>query len=58
MNQGKSKQINQDKSKSGQPVQESNKSWEEPKVDFVEPKLTNHGEIKSITGFFGPFSPG
>jgi len=39
--------------------QESKKPWEEPKLDFVEPKLTKHGDLKSLTtGFFGPFSPG
>ena len=34
------------------------KPWEEPKLGFVEPKLTKHGDLKNITGFFGPFSPG
>jgi hypothetical protein len=31
--------------------------WEEPKVVFVEPKLTKHGELKDVTGFFGGFTP-
>lgn len=31
---------------------------EEPKLDFVEPKLTQQGVLKDITaGFFGSFSP-
>jgi len=37
------------------------KAWEEPKVTFVEPKLTRHGKLEKITrgsnGFFGVFSP-
>lgn len=35
------------------------KRWQEPKLGFVEPKLTKHGELEEVTGqFFGPFSPG
>lgn len=38
------------------------KSWEEPKLTFVEPKLTRHGKLEKVTGepkdgFFGQFSP-
>ncbi len=39
------------------------KSWEEPKLAFVEPKLTRHGDLEKVTrggkhdGFFGAFSP-
>jgi hypothetical protein len=37
------------------------KPWEEPKLDFVEPKLTKHGSLEKLTrmpnGFFGGFSP-
>jgi hypothetical protein len=32
--------------------------WEEPKLMFIEPKLTKHGQLEEVTGaFFGPFSP-
>jgi hypothetical protein len=32
--------------------------WHEPKLTFVEPKLTKHGELTEVTGqFFGGFSP-
>ena len=35
------------------------KTWEAPKLAFVEPKLTKHGELTEVTGqFFGGFSPG
>ena len=38
------------------------KSFEEPKLSFVEPKLTKHGDATKITmqngGFFGSFDPG
>jgi hypothetical protein len=37
-----------------QPVE---KRWEEPKLTFVEPKLTRQGELTDITGFLGTFSP-
>jgi len=50
--------MNQDKFEESQSIQESKKSWEEPKLDFVAPKLTKHGDLKNLTGFFGPFSPG
>lgn len=37
------------------------KPWEAPKLAFVEPKLTKHGNLEKITGmpnsFFGGFSP-
>ena len=33
-------------------------SWVEPRLKFVEPKLTEHGGLQRITGgFFGTFSP-
>ena len=35
--------------------------WQEPKVAFVEPKLTPHGTLTEVTGqggFFGTFTPG
>ena len=33
--------------------------WQDPKLAFVEPKLTKHGSLKEVTGdgFFGGFSP-
>ena len=33
--------------------------WQEPKLAFVEPKLTKHGELTAVTGqgFFGTFMP-
>ena len=36
----------------------SREPWTEPKLTFVEPKLTRHGELTQVTGqFFGAFSP-
>ena len=36
----------------------SKKKWQEPKLNFVKPKLTKHGKLEEVTGqFFGPFSP-
>jgi len=35
------------------------KRWQEPKLRFVKPKLTQHGKLEEVTGqFFGAFSPG
>jgi hypothetical protein len=36
---------------------EEKKIFEEPRLSFIEPKLTKHGDATKITGFFGPFSP-
>ena len=37
------------------------KHFEEPKLQFIQPKLTKHGDATKITafngGFFGEFSP-
>jgi hypothetical protein len=35
------------------------KPWEEPKLAFVEPKLTKHGTLEEVTGqgFFSGFTP-
>jgi hypothetical protein len=33
--------------------------WQEPKLAFVKPKLTKHGDLKEVTsGFFCSFVPG
>jgi hypothetical protein len=33
--------------------------WQEPKLAYVEPKVTAHGDLKQVTGdgFFGGFTP-
>ena len=36
--------------------------WQEPKLAFVKPKLSKHGELKEVTAqieppFFGQFTP-
>jgi len=32
--------------------------WEEPKLTFIEPKLTKHGALEDVTaGFMGTFTP-
>jgi len=35
------------------------KEFREPKLKFIEPKLTKHGDATKITGngFFGTFTP-
>jgi hypothetical protein len=38
---------------------EAKQAWHEPKLEFVEPKLVRHGEMKRLTGtgFIGTFVP-
>jgi len=48
--------------KAEDPAPADKRAWEEPKLTFVEPKLTRHGKLEKITrgtkdGFFGQFSP-
>jgi hypothetical protein len=31
--------------------------WVEPKLAYLEPKVTEHGELRDVTGFLGTFSP-
>jgi hypothetical protein len=32
--------------------------WEEPKLTFIEPRLTKHGQLEVVTAaFFGGFTP-
>lgn len=33
-------------------------TFEEPKLEFIEPKLTDHGDLAKVThSFFGTFTP-
>jgi len=42
----------------GETTAENRQEWVEPKLTFVEPVLTPHGPLTSVTGtIFGPFSP-
>jgi hypothetical protein len=37
---------------------ENRQPWQEPKLAFVEPKLTHHGTVQEVTGqSFGTFVP-
>jgi hypothetical protein len=37
---------------------EHKQPWQEPKLEFVEPKLTHHGTVQEVTGqSFGTFVP-
>jgi len=39
-------------------VESEKKEFNEPKLTFIEPKLTKHGDATKITGaFFGTFTP-
>lgn len=43
---------------SAAPPTEGKQPWQEPKLAFVEPKLTKHGDLKEVTsGFFCAFEP-
>jgi hypothetical protein len=37
---------------------ENKQPWQDPKLVFVEPKLTHHGTVQEVTGqSFGTFVP-
>jgi hypothetical protein len=39
-------------------IEPEKKEFKEPKLKFIEPKLTKHGDATKITGqFFGTFTP-
>jgi hypothetical protein len=42
---------------SSSPAPETKAVWHEPKLAFIEPKLTERGTLQKVTGFFGAFSP-
>lgn len=43
---------------SGLKESQNRKQFTEPRLTFIEPKLTKHGDATEITaGFFGPVSP-
>ena len=54
-NQGKPS----DQEQSTTPTSADKQPWQEPKLAFVEPKVTSHGDLKQVTGdgFFGGFTP-
>ena len=36
----------------------SKEPWQEPKLAFIEPKLTTHGQLEEVTaGFLADFTP-
>jgi hypothetical protein len=40
------------------PPPENKQPWQDPKLIFVEPKLTHHGTVQEVTGqSFGTFVP-
>ena len=36
---------------------EDKRTFEEPRLTFIEPKLTPRGDLREVTGFLGTFSP-
>ncbi|NIO43356.1 MAG: hypothetical protein GTO41_26315 [Burkholderiales bacterium] len=52
---------NKDPKKTAQtkePGKSEHKTFEEPELKFIEPKLTDHGDLTKLThGFFGTFTP-
>ena len=59
MNKEKPSLAHHDQQEQGSaaPLSAEKKPWQEPKLAFIEPKLTKHGKLKEVTGgFFGGFS--
>jgi hypothetical protein len=40
-----------------QPADQRSDEFIEPKLSFIEPKLTPRGDLREVTGFLGTFSP-
>ncbi len=39
-------------------IESEKKEFQEPRLKFIEPRLTKHGDATKITGqFFGTFNP-
>ena len=38
--------------------QVTKKTFTEPKLTWIEPELVPHGQVETVAGFFGTFSPG
>lgn len=60
MDKEKGRRLQQEQEESGSASSPSpdKKPWQEPKLAFVEPKLTKHGELERVTsGFFCVFEP-
>jgi hypothetical protein len=51
------KKTTQGTETSATPSQPKESEWVEPKLTYLEPKVTEHGELKDVTGFLGTFSP-
>jgi hypothetical protein len=52
-------QPEQDRPGAGPSPSPDKQPWQEPKLAFVEPKLTKHGKLEEVTGedgFFGGFT--
>lgn len=51
--------VNQsEKPSTGNPNVADRSRWQEPRLKFMEPKLTERGSVKDLTGgFFGTFRP-
>ena len=45
-------QQEQEERESAPSLSSGKKPWQEPKLAFVEPKLTKHGELEKVTGGF------
>lgn len=53
----KENQQPQDKRKASSSA-DTKKQWQEPKLAYVKPKLTKHGDLKEVTGgFLAVFTP-
>ena len=59
MDETSSQRMPSDQEEQLTPPSAERQPWQEPKLAFVEPKLTPHGDLKQVTGqgFFGGFTP-
>jgi hypothetical protein len=59
MDENDSREVSRNTADPATPSEVVKRSWEEPKLKFVEPKLTKEGDLVQLTaqGFFGTFVP-
>ena len=50
-------QREQENPESARAPRSSKQRWQEPKLAFVEPKLTKQGRLEKVTGFFTNLTP-
>ena len=58
MDEIKADAVRRDRGDDARGTKSKKSEWQDPKLEFVEPRLTERGPLKEMAGgFFGTFSP-